>query len=71
MRLEHIERHASDDEPVSGSIVLSGSGVVLSEHHVELAMPVVLHAPMPPDGAHHAPSGQALGYDSIGILIQT
>src|SRR3954447_26649205 len=47
VRAQDVERHASNDGEVAGRVVLSASGVVLAEDHVELAVEVVLHAPVP------------------------
>ena len=42
-----VNARLADDGEVARRVLLAGSGVVLAEDHVELAVEVVLHAPVP------------------------
>src|SRR3954449_6619000 len=47
VRTQDVQRHASNDRQIARRVVLAGSGVVLAKHHIELAVEVVLYAPVP------------------------
>jgi predicted transposase YbfD/YdcC len=58
MGAQDVERHASDDAEVGGGVVLATSRIVFVKHDVELAMQVVLDAPMRSDDVAEAFGGE-------------